>query len=81
RFGRRQRELADEIRTDAASLRELQTKAGADPNAITQLTQKVTWATQVFDDRRQAARYACDVPTKIEQRLFSLARAIQKELG
>lgn len=81
RFGRRQRELADQIRADAAALRELQTKPDADANAVAQLTQKVTWATQVFDDRRQEARYACDVPSKIEQRLFSLARAIEKELG
>ena len=41
------------------------------------MTQRVTWEAQVFQDRRQALRYACDVPSKIEQRLFALARTIQ----
>ena len=33
-----------------------------------------------FQDRRQAIGYACDVPAKIEQRLFAIARQIQQEL-
>jgi hypothetical protein len=44
------------------------------------MTQQVTWEAEVFQDRRQALSYACDVPGKIEQRLFSLARSIQQEL-
>ena len=42
--------------------------------------QQVTWDAEVFRDRRQALSYACDVPGKIEQRLFALARIIQQEL-
>ncbi|WP_428488917.1 hypothetical protein [Rhodopila sp.] len=81
RFGGRQKELAAELRADNEKLRALQTASTSDPNAVQQMTQKVTWEAEVFQDRRQALSYACDVPGKIEQRLFSLARQIQQELG
>ena len=44
------------------------------------MTQRITWEAAVFQDRRQALSYACDVPGKIEQRLFALARTIQAAL-
>jgi hypothetical protein len=80
RFGGRQKELAVQVRTDNEKLRELQSALAPDAQAIQQMTQQVTWEVQVFQDRRQALTYACDVPGKIEQRLFSLARQIQTEL-
>ena len=81
RFGGRQKELAAEIRSDNEKLRALQTDSTSDPKAVQQMTQKVTWEAEVFQDRRQALSYTCDVPGKIEQRLFALARQIQQELG
>ena len=80
RFGGRQKELAAQVREDNERLRALQTEAAQDAQAVQQMTQKVTWEAEVFQDRRQALSYACDVPGKIEQRLFSLARQIQQEL-
>jgi hypothetical protein len=80
RFGERQKELAAEIRGNNEKLRALQTDPGSDPKAVQQMTQQVTWEAEVFQDRRQAVSYACDVPAKIEQRLFALARQIQQEL-
>jgi hypothetical protein len=80
RFGGRQKELAAQVREDNEKLRALQTEGAQDAQAIQQMTQKVTWEAEVFQDRRQALSYACDVPGKIEQRLFSLARLIQQEL-
>jgi hypothetical protein len=80
RFGGRQKELAVQVRTDNEKLRGLQSASASDAQAIQQMTQQVTWEVQVFQDRRQALTYACDVPGKIEQRLFSLARQIQTEL-
>jgi hypothetical protein len=79
RFGRRQKELAAEIRGDNEKLRALQTES-SDANAVQQMTQQVSWEVEVFQDRRQALSYACDVPSKIEQRLFTLAHQIQQEL-
>ncbi len=80
RFGRRQKELAAELRQDSEKLRTLQAEPSSDPTAVQQMTQQVKWAAEVFQDRRQALSYACEVPTKIEQRLFALARQIQQEM-
>jgi hypothetical protein len=80
RFGGRQKELAAEIRADNEKLRGLQNDPAADPKVVQEMTQKVTWEVEVFQDRRQAISYACDVPGKIEQRLFALARQIQQEI-
>ena len=80
RFGVRQKELATAIRADSEKLRTLQADPSADASEVTRMVQQVTWDAEVFRDRRQALSYACDVPGKIEQRLFALARIIQQEL-
>jgi hypothetical protein len=80
RFGARQKQLAADIRADNEKLRSLQSNSASDPKAVQQMTQQVTWEVEVFQDRRQAVSYTCDVPGKIEQRLFALARQIQQEL-
>jgi hypothetical protein len=79
RFGARQKELAAGIREDNDKLRELQADPASDAGEYNQMVQRVTWEAEVFQDRRQALRYACDVPGKIEQRLFALAKTIQQE--
>ncbi len=78
RFGHRQKELAENLRADNDKLSAMQHDAGADPAAVDKLTQQVTWEMKVFQDRREAIGYACDVPAAIEQRLFGLARTIQQ---
>lgn len=80
RFGARQIALAAGIRDDNAKLRTMQADADADAGQLNQMVQRVTWEAEVFQDRRQSLSYACDVPGKIEQRLFALARAIQQNL-
>jgi hypothetical protein len=80
RFGVRQKVLAAELRNDNAKLRAMQADSSSAPNDVNQMTQRLTWEAQVFQDRRQALSYACDVPGKIEQRLFTLARTIQEAL-
>ena len=80
RFGARQKELAAALRDDNEALQRMQADAKADAGQVNQLVQKVTWEAEVFQDRRQALRYACDVPSKIEQRLFALSQAISQQL-
>ena len=77
RFGARQKELAAGLRDDNEKLRTLQADTKSESGEVNQMTQQVTWEAQVYQDRRQALSYACDVPGKIEQRLFALARTIQ----
>ncbi len=80
RFGARQKELAAELRNDNAKLRAVQADPSSEASVANQMTQLLTWEAQVFQDRRQALSYACEVPAKIEQRLFALARTIQDAL-
>jgi hypothetical protein len=80
RFGARQKELAAGVREDTDKLRQLQANPDADASQVNQLLQRVTWEAEVLQDRRKALSYACDVPGKIEQRLFGLAQKIQQNL-
>ncbi len=80
RFGARQKQLAADIRADNEKLRSLQNDVTSDPKSVQQMTQQVTWKAEVFQDRRQALSYSCDVPGKIEQRLFAIARQILQEM-
>jgi hypothetical protein len=80
RFGARQKELAAVLREDTEKLRKLQSDPASDAGEVNQMEERVTWEGRVFQDRRQALSYACDVPAKIEQRLFGISRAIQEAL-
>jgi hypothetical protein len=80
RFGVRQKEIASAIREDNEKLRTMQADPSTDASEVNRMVQQVTWDAEIFRDRRQALTYACDVPGKIEQRLFALARIIRQEL-
>ncbi len=77
---RKQKEFADKIRSDTEKLRELQDANAAGAQIQEQVTQ-VQWETRIFDDRRKTLTFACEVPVEIDQRIFALARAIQKAGG
>ena len=63
------------------SIREALRTAEAIPDAeagqLAALQHKMEWDTRQFEQRRQLLRVACDVPARIEQRLFLLARIVQ----
>jgi len=76
RFGAKQRELAAKIRAENALPREghASTKDGET------VAGDLEWDLRVFDERRQSLTYVCETPALIEQRLFALARVIQRSL-
>jgi hypothetical protein len=78
---RKEVDLATKIKSDVARLRELQDKPDADQTEIKSLASEIEWSTRIFEDRRKTIRYACEVPTTIEQRIFALARTIQQTLN
>ena len=80
RVDQKQRDLADKIRSNVATLRELQDKPDQDQSKINALASEVEWSTRIFEERRKTIRYVCEVPTAIEQRTFSLARTIRQTL-
>lgn len=81
RFGAKQKELADKIRAENALARE---GPGKKPDTSEQdaktVAQDLEWDLRVFDERRQSLTYVCETPTLIEQRLFALAKVIQRNL-
>jgi hypothetical protein len=77
---RKQKELAEVIRANTIKLRELQDAGGTDEAKLQELGHQIEWDTRIFEDRRRTTSFACEVPIEIEQRLFSLTRAIQKAL-
>jgi hypothetical protein len=81
RTARKQKELADKIRSDVTDLRALEDAPDQDQTKITPLANQVEWSTRIFEDRRKTIRYVCEVPTIIEQRVFALGRAIRKNLN
>jgi hypothetical protein len=80
RFGRRQKVLAANLRQEGEALRAAQGATPRDDAKVGELTQRLLWDQQFFETRRESLRFACDVPTTIEQRLYGLARAIQEHL-
>jgi hypothetical protein len=80
RVARKEKALANKIRSDVTALRELQDKPEQDQSKIDALAAQVEWSTRIFDDRRKSIRYVCEVPTIIEQRVFALGRAIRHAL-
>ena len=72
RFGKRQKELAAELREDNEKLRTCRRSRVRSESGGTDDTASKVGGRGVSGSR-QALSYACDVPTKIEQRLFALA--------
>jgi hypothetical protein len=81
RFGAKQKELAEKIRAENAAR---EGPGREPPHASSQDGETVVgnleWDLRVFDERRQSLTYVCETPALIEQRLFALARVIQRSL-
>jgi hypothetical protein len=75
RYGRKQKDMAELIRADMARASEVPA-----PSSDPELQNRLLWQTRIFNERRAALTFVCEVPTIIEQRLFELARAIGREL-
>jgi hypothetical protein len=81
RFGRKQKELAEQVRKAAQDLRTEQDKqSNADPQKLKELGEALQWDMRIFEERRQTVSYVCETPALIEQRFGALARAIQAAL-
>jgi hypothetical protein len=83
RFGAKQRELAAKIRTENSVPQENAAKEppGKFRQGAGASASELEWDLRVFDERRQSIGFVCETPTLIEQRLFALAKVIQRNLG
>ena len=83
RFGAKQKELAEKIRAENALPREGPGKPRPDKGKqdAETVARDLEWDLRVFDERRQSLTYVCETPALIEQRLFALARVIQRNMN
>ena len=79
RYGRRQKDMAEDIRARQARLSDMRT-ASPDAPEVAAFNDQLLAEVRVFDERRASLTYVCEVPTLIEQRLFALGRTIESEL-
>jgi hypothetical protein len=80
RFSRKQKEFADKIRADGEKARELLNAPDHDQSKVDAMATSIDWETRIFEERHKTIGYVCEVPVRIERRLFALARAIQQAL-
>ncbi len=81
RFSRKQKAMAADVREEAQKLRAMQDNAAGDQAQSSDLADRLTWQTRIFEDRQKAASYVCDVPVQLEKRLFDLSSAIQNAMN
>ena len=77
RFGRRQREMADQIRAENVSAHQPATP-GVAPNDAA--LRKLQWDLRVYDDRRRTISYVCEAPQLIEARIGALVKIVRPQL-
>ena len=80
RITRKQRAAAEKIQADAVAMQALQGASPPDQTKIEELGNQLVWQTRIFEDRQRVAKFVCEVPTAIDQRLFALSRVIQQEM-
>jgi hypothetical protein len=80
RVTRKQREAADRIRTHTLALQAMQNAPAPDQAKIDELSNHLVWETRIFEDRLRVIKFVCEVPTAIDQRLFTLGRVIQQQM-
>ena len=79
RYARRQRELADKIKSERTELDALRAKQSlTDEEAVKMRDREKAfqWDARVFAERRELLSYVCESPVLLEQRIFSLARHV-----
>ena len=80
RFSKQEKAFAEQIRSKARQVRELEDDPNHDQAKLDELGNAINWDRRIFEERRKTISYVCEVPTVIEQRLGVLARAIQQSL-
>lgn len=78
-FAKRQRNISAHIAEMSAAIDKL--PADTPDAKREELNQQRLFATREFDNAERTVRYACEIPTELEARLGSYARAIQDKLN
>ena len=76
RYAGKQRDMAADVRKSSAEVDQLRRQANVDPAELTKRSQQLTWQTRIFQERVHSLTFVCEVPTIIEQRLYTLSKMI-----
>jgi hypothetical protein len=83
RFARNHRQLSEQLNTARAELNSLTAaaqKTEQQRTRIQELQTQIQWQTRLHNERQSSLRYVCETPALLEQRIFSIARAVQNEM-
>lgn len=83
RYARQQAQRAEQIKSvtdEYAALIAKETLTDTETARRDALEEQLNWETRIYEERDQSLTYVCDSPRILEQRVFSLARAIQQHL-
>ncbi|MEZ2126847.1 MULTISPECIES: hypothetical protein [unclassified Sinorhizobium] len=80
RYAEKQRELAADIRKKASEVDKMRAASDTDPAELAKHDEQLTWETRIFEERVQSLTYVCEVPTLIEQRLYSVSKIINETM-
>ncbi len=79
RYSQHQIELSERIKDESLKVAQAKKAAGSDDDKAkaADLEKQLLWDTRIYDARSQAVTAVCESPVILEQRAFSIARAIQ----
>jgi len=80
RYAHKQAGLSEQIEQRRETLAAMQGETNSDLDKLEELQDNLAWDERIFNERRQSLSYVCETPTILEQRIFSIARAIQSQL-
>lgn len=80
RYAHKQEALDREIGEQRARFAELEAAEPPDFDRIDAAETQLDWSTRIFQDRQQSLTYVCETPVILEQRAFTLGRAVAAHL-
>jgi hypothetical protein len=80
RYSEKQIALSAQIEARRVEMARLEAATDPDFDKIDAEEEKLDWDTRIFTDRQQQLTYVCETPVILEQRAFSLAKAIAAHL-
>jgi hypothetical protein len=80
RYLKAQQTRSEELERQGEAIADLETKAPTDEKAAAELQaarERFDWAQRIFHERQTNIPIACEVPVKIDERIFAIARSIR----
>lgn len=79
RYSQHQVQLSDRIKDESLKVAQAKKAASTDDDKAkaAEIEKQLLWDTRIYDARSQAVTAVCESPVILEQRAFSIARAIQ----